>query len=445
MKPSANGPESCQLSICDLDEANGRKEFYKYKGKASSAKDLYAVLLDSQTKKCVLTQVDSQYAFNLISTPKEKDVTRVQQQYEQIKLHEPIGSSSDVEDDLFGDAEDQPSEDGSEAGSSVFDWRNFVARGRSTSPDGTIGTPRVAATSAQNTPLLRAQGTKPSVASKPKTQPRSQNEPPKSNPRDVFKPRKKAASPLVAPTRKAAPATAKGKKSVPEPVPNIRVERRASTHPKATENNTKERAEGEDVEERGWQTEEQRQMEDEDEDDVGDLVLDFDSPTVPSKRPSAFGLAAASTGPISLRSAASSPASRLGSPAMRHNRSPSEEDMDLEIEVPDADEPGPTSYTFDDGDDDDDDDMEGGNERGGDSDVDALQLPSPVADTRGSSEVGKRALSPPDEMDEDENVDLEAEMLQALASDDDEGQYGGSAIDRGAGVQEESESESEAE
>ncbi|KAL9097855.1 MAG: hypothetical protein Q9165_000181 [Trypethelium subeluteriae] len=475
LKASSEDPQQLQLLIRDTNAEGDNKELYRYMGQSSSGKDVYAVLFDPQTRKCILAPVNSQYTFNLTSTPKEKDITKLQKQYDQIKLQEPTAGSSDAEEDLFGDARDQLSEDGSDTEASFFDWRNFISRGRSSSPDRANGTPRVGALSAQNTPLLSAQGVQSAIASKPKPQPRSQNGPTSSKTKDVFSSRKKAVSPLVAPSRKpTTTAPKKEKKSAPAPLPNIHTERRPSARPQPSKANVEERnlspasrseeAESKPSNEDTSPTTNMESAEYED-DEADGLVLDFDSPTVPSKRPSAFGLAAAaaaSSGPISLRSAASSPGSRLASPALRatNNRTPmavheeadSDEDDEmggLEIEVPDVEEEqGVTSYTFDDGDEDEDEEDDGGRDegaasgRGGDSDVDALELPSPAADTRGS-----RALSPPNEMEEDENVDLEAEMLQALASDEDDGNVpnGGQAVGGGGTVQEESESESEEE
>ncbi|KAI9680406.1 MAG: hypothetical protein M1822_007164 [Bathelium mastoideum] len=485
LKRSADDPEICQLSIRDTNDEGDGPSLYRYRGQSSSGQDVYAVLLDPQTRKCVLAPVSSQYAFNLISTPEDKDAAKLQRRYDQIKPHEPAGLSSDAEDDLFGDGEDQPSDDGSDAEASFFDWRNFVPPGQSTSPDRQHGTPRSAAVSAQNTPLLNAQRVQSSLSSKPKPQPRSQNEPSKPDRKDVFKPRKQAASPLVAPTRKTAPLPARkvNKANASASTPDIRIERRASTRPQPSEDTIPEHADEDDdaAAEHGASSttatttatrhhppdQDEHDNADDNEDD-DDLVLDFDAPTRPSKRPSAFGLAAAaaSSGPISLRSAASSPGSRLGSPALRQQQyrpaadgdddDDGDDDMGLEIEVPDAGEEadGGGVYTFDDGDEEDEDEVEQeehGEEgrrrdmRGADSDVDELELPSPAAE--GTRQTGREGvLSPQDEMEEDENVDLEAEMLQALASDEDEDD--GGAPDAGMGVmvaQEESESESEAE
>ena len=506
LKPSANDSGKFQLLIRDSNEDSGGQELYKYSGRSSSEKDVYAVLFEPQTRRCVFAPVSSHYIFNLTSTPKEKDASKLQKEYDQIKSHQPIGASSDAEDDLFGDGEDQASDGNSDAEPSVFDWRKFVPRCPSTSPEHTSSNYGRGAMSAQNTPLLSAQGGKSSAPSKPKPQPRSQYEPTKSNHRDLLKPRKLAVSPLVAPTRKAAPPAAAKKQARSEAasLPNIRVDPRSSTRaqPRASatapkpsrDDHSEAKAEREanqpnnsnhNHSNRSEERDNNHEDADADAEEPDDLVLDFDSPTVPTKRPSAWGLAAAaSSGPISLRSAASSPGSRLGSPALRqNNRTPTaddDDDMGLEIEVPDADAADaeecedpwarereePTKYTFDDGDEEGEDDegdrdgeegsREGGGERGsgigsgggsargGDSDVDALELPSPAADTRRNSEVGRRALSPPDEMDEDE---MEAEFLQALASDEDndDAQAGGAAVGGGVVAQEESESESEEE
>ena len=399
-----------------------------------------------------MAPVGSQYTFNLTSTPKEKDIAKLQQQYEQLKPDTATISSSDGEDDLFGDAEEQPSEDGSDAEPSFFDWRNFLPRGRSTSPDHPGDTLQSRAVSTQNTPLLGAQSARSSLPSKPKPQSRPQNESAaktKSH-RDVFKPRKQVVSPLVAPTRKPAPIPARrktSKVSTPTTLPGIRVKDDASTREDTIPEHTADDQQPSDAKPKHSPIEANNDSDigdhADDDSDSDDLVLDFDAPTRPSARAHAFGLATASAGPISLRSAASSPGgSRLSSPALRQQqpasipsggRNDEDEDEDddedmglgLEIEVPD----GGMRYTFD------DDDEEGG----ADSDVDALELPSPAA---AAARREGRQLSPPDEMEEDENVDLEAEMLQALDEDEDEGDVGGVA---GTVVQEESESESEAE
>ncbi|KAL9062426.1 MAG: hypothetical protein Q9157_008934, partial [Trypethelium eluteriae] len=192
LKASSEDPTKLQLLIRDTNVEGDNKELYRYMGQSSSGKDIYAVLFDPQTRKCVLAPVNPQYTFNLTSTPKEKDITKLQKQYDQIKLQEPTGGSSDGEEDLYGDARDQPSDDGSDNEASFFDWRNFVPRGRSSSPDRASGTPGLGALSAQNTPLLSAEGAKSSVPSKPKPQPRSQNGPTSSKTKDVFSTRKKA-------------------------------------------------------------------------------------------------------------------------------------------------------------------------------------------------------------------------------------------------------------
>ncbi|KAI9703075.1 MAG: hypothetical protein M1820_005947 [Bogoriella megaspora] len=441
LRPVPNDPNSYRLSVQDTSDANSKNNNYEYHGTASSSDDVYAVMFDPETKKCVLAPVSSQYAFNLTSTPQEQETAKLKQRYPQIKATELANLDSDDEDDLFGNGSDAASDAGSDGEPSAFDWRNFIPRQRSTSPN---TTPHIRAISASNTPLLSAQRPKPSSASKPTSQP------------TASKPRKPAASPLVTSRKKSTPPkrdkkapSASARSAAP---PDIRVERRASEYPKPSSPPSTKPS----VPEHREPTQSASDRDASGSDDDGDLILDFESPTKEHKRPSAWGLAAAaaSDGPISLRSAASSPGSRLGSPAVNpvRRRTPTEvEDEDdgvLEIEDPGAEEEvhkSTMNYDFDDGDEE-DDEPDGIGGRDEDEDVDALKLPSPAAGHNSAARTGadteRRELSPPDEMEEDEDVDLEAEMAQALASEDvdEEQEQGTSGV-----APESSDEESEAE
>lgn len=344
---------------------------YKFAGWHVQDEESYVLVVRGQGKEreMVLERMGSSHGFNLISTPSQSDVKVLADKYPHLP------QDDGEEGDLFGDdEEDMPPDE-----SNPFDYRHFLkaelekqetAKEAAETARSSAGTPLVRSQAvAKSTPISRP--AKVVKKAETKVQPakkRKTTAGDKPNPKRV----KAGEEPPVA----AEPAKPKR----PE-IPKINLDRKASLRRPSM-------------------------------DDSGELILENETP-ISEKPPKHSAMALALSGqlgggPISLRSAASSPGSHIASPAP-----PRPEGMDEEyvFEFDDSPEPSrPEDHVApeDDGDADADEDED-------DADVDDLELPSPAQVQRSNT----NPLSANAGGDDDD--DLDKQLALAMMEEDDGG------------------------
>ncbi|KAF2170040.1 hypothetical protein M409DRAFT_64421 [Zasmidium cellare ATCC 36951] len=346
---------------------------YKYAGRHVQDEDSYVLVVRGQgkEKEMVLERMGSSHGFNLTSTPSQSDAKVLADKYP----HLPQDDGDEV--DLFGDNdEDMPPDE-----SNPFDYRHFLKA--ELEKQETAKEAAETARSSAGTPLARSQAVASSTPmSKPakpvkKTDPKPQ----------AAKKRKNAAAEKPNPKRVKAgqepPVAAEPAKPKTRPeIPKINLDRKASLRRPSL-------------------------------DDSGELILENETP-VTEKPPKHNAMALALSGqlgggPISLRSAASSPGSHIdASPAPQR---PEGMDEEYVFEFDDSPEPSkPDDHTVpeDDGDADADEDED-------DADVEDLELPSPAQ--------GQRANANPPAATNggDDDDDLDAQLAAAMMEEDDGG------------------------
>lgn len=343
---------------------------YKYDGQHVGGADRFVLLCrkNGNDREFVLERLDACHEFNLVKTPNETDASKLAAKFPQLSFEE------DDIDDLFGDEEDleEPVDP-----SNPWDYRNYLKSGTSkpreqktTSRDSGTTTPQVHARAASSTPISRPvkRSDGPLVAQKK----RKAAEPSKPNPKRV-----KAGTEPPPPASKPSQSKAKADN------PTVRVEHKRVAQRRASL------------------------------DDSGELILELATPVTekPPKQPSAMALALSGQlgdGPISLHSAASSPASRIASPNPPRPEG-MEEGEEFELggsSSPEAAVKPPPKQTGRDyfGEDD------------ADADVEDFELPSPAqTHQRRRKSFGASAAALGDDDD-----DLEAQMMAAMADDDDD-------------------------
>lgn len=345
---------------------------YLYRGLHREDKDGYVLLLrgEGKDREMVLERVSSSHAVNLARTPSETDAQTLADLFPHISL-----DSEEDAQDLFG--EDNDADDPVDP-LNPFDYRHFLVGGsQGPGAAGTSIVPTRASTVARiDSPVVASAKRTAPAALQTKKRKTATSAKDISNTKRV----KTGGQSTTATTSKMQRA------SQPEP-PKIRLDRKASLR-----NSTI------DVE------------------DSGELILeDEDAP--PTSRANAMSLALSGKlggGPISLRSAASSPAaSRPTSPP---GLPADGEEVDLDAEASDDDDAdersvGPsrqpvTTYHFDplDGEDDE-----------ADADVEDLELPSPAQAHKPSVSAATVTSAVAGE-DED---DLGEALALALGEDDD--------------------------
>lgn len=365
------------LSLKDGDEE------YQYDGGATQEEQTYILLPEKDGEGFVLERLADTQSFNLKSAPWESDASKLARQYPRLEdgeasSHEPYGDVQDAGVALDDDAEP-------DAGN-PFDFRHYVHATDQPSPN--LGRSQHAITST------------PSVS-----QPVSRQATP------LARPARKAGSAFAPQQKKAKPQTSPDTKRVklsPEvytkaDVPTVRLDRKASVQVPRKQQATRSRAQVQDISL----------------DDDGDLVLEGDGPHAADQSRRSLGLALTGQlgeGPISLRSAASSPATRVNSPMP--SRPGRERDLDGDLEMDDPSPPDMVRHQRTRHSDDEDADQISDADAEGeadddDVDVDALQLPSPAQEHRPS--VSGTLVTA------DEDDDLERQMLMAMEQDDDDG------------------------
>ena len=338
------------------------EEEYSYSGRHSGTAYSYVLLLNGS--EAVVERVKSSHVFNVQATPTEKDSAKLEEQYPHLELDE-NGEVVELAGD--NDAEEQEADP-----SNPFDYRHFLkaaerkVHGKSAEqPRSSAATPLVHSRAASSTPLARP--TKRAGATSTLRQKRKAPASSQLNTKRI-----KAGSAQPSPVLNK-PAQRKTE------APRIRVDRKASVRRPSY-------------------------------DDSGELILENETPKTekPGKQPSAMALALSGQlgqGPISLRSAASSPASRVASPLPER---PEHVDEGQEFEFgsvsPEASAAPARGVTADD---------EGyADEEDADGDVEDLELPSPAAVHR-PSVIAAIVTGGDDEDDLDKQLEL------AMAEDED--------------------------
>ncbi|KAK5725723.1 hypothetical protein LTR15_003913 [Elasticomyces elasticus] len=314
----SNGDHDCELVLKD----DGRR--YGYAGTSEDTGPTYVLVLrgDGEDTEAVLEELSLSHAFNLTSTPEEKDAGKLKDRYAHIVVEQ------DDQASLLGDgaAAEMPADP-----SNPFDYRHFIkAATQSKVKQVESGT---------STPVTHQKKRKAPVSALDR-----------------------ADAKRVKPSDTAASQRAATSKTAEIAPPRIRVDRKASVRKSSY-------------------------------DDSGELILENDDPPS-SKLPSARSamamalngqLTQSQGGPISLRSAASSPASHMESPA-----------------PDDVDELGDGFV---------DDDEEGYlDEQDEDADVEDLELPSPAT-------VHKPSVSAATVTGGDDEDDLDAQLAAAMAEE----------------------------
>lgn len=375
-KPRTNGGTEPSSSIRTSKDGSVQLSLpagsgaYGYKGKTVDDTDRYVLLSkgNGKDKELVLEKVTGSHDFNLASTPSESDESKLADRYQQLP--------ADTEDDgLFGDDEDV---DEPVDADNPFDFRNHLkaegAKPRlngSDTPQSAAATPRPTARATTSTPL--AQPRKPVAPSSAAQKKRKPQDMPKPNPKRV-----KAGTEPPAPTSSSRPKV--------RDVPSVRIDRKASVRRPSF-------------------------------DDSGELILENETP-VTEKPPRAAGAMALALsghlgqGPISLRSAASSPASRNASPMPRRPEgieSPAEFDLGESSPEMSSKRPTQEDYFSNAGEDDEED-------ADADADVEDFELPSPRQRRKSTVHAGFGSSGAGGGGDED--FDMERELELALAQDD---------------------------
>ncbi|MCJ1473775.1 hypothetical protein MMC13_002426 [Lambiella insularis] len=120
--PSKSDPHSCDLTIHDATQ----RDTFKYIGSQKpSAK--YVLIFDPEDKTYTLDKIDSDFAFNLCSTPYNKNAKSLASQYPQLETTAPAPDSDD--DDLFENEAAEADPD------NPFDYRHYLKRRESPSPE----------------------------------------------------------------------------------------------------------------------------------------------------------------------------------------------------------------------------------------------------------------------------------------------------------------------
>lgn len=372
------------------------EEKYSFAGENASTADTYVLVSrgSGKAKEVVLERLRGSHTFNLVGTPKE-GLEQLRKQYPH------IGGDEEEDGGLSGD--DEVEEEAAEP-DNPFDYRHFLKaaaeektrRPESAAPRSTAGTPLVQARAATATPTARPAKRETGGALLPQKKRKAPAAPADKPSVKRVKTAQEAREPV-----KTKPQPSKAQPKPEAPPPKIRVDRKASLRRPSY-----------------------------DDDDSGELVLEGETP-VSEKFPTrqkAMSLALSGQlgqGPISLRSAASSPASRVASPVPPR---PDGMDEDGEFEIGGSNSPEeiiakPSRRHAEEveGDADEDGDAD---EEDEDADVEDLELPSPAAEHRPSVS----AATVTGGGDED---DLDAQLAAAMAEEED------------VGVQEEEESEEE--
>ncbi|GAB7355367.1 hypothetical protein MBLNU459_g5891t1 [Dothideomycetes sp. NU459] len=416
-----------QLSLKDGDDE------YTYESTEASAEHTYVLIPSESGEGYVLERLGASYKFNLSSAPWEQDATALAQKYPQLQAEE--GDDAELEDNLVEIT-------GADAGN-PFDFRHYIQTTDSPSPvlrpkGSTVGTPAASQPpSRTSTPLGRPAKKPPSAfaaqmaksKAKAKAKPKaSESTPQQSQPSQHKRVR-------LSPERET-----EGEHTRREDVPSVRLDRRASTRiALPPQNNAHKRAAAATAQPPA----QRHNTEDLSLDDDGDLILEGDAPATTSSyrhQPHrSLGLALSGAlgdghGPRSLRSAASSPASRIESPGSRRPSPLGDvgghvdtdgEDIDIDMGSPDDGGQGYRARRLHDSDADGESDVDVDADADievDDDDVEEMQLPSPAAQQQQQQQQHRPSMAGTVASGTaDDDFDLEQQMLLELEGEDDEG------------------------
>ncbi|KAJ9643429.1 hypothetical protein H2199_004108 [Coniosporium tulheliwenetii] len=374
----ADNDGSCSLNITDEEPTSTEPQKYTYEGVRKSHKKAYVLIFNQDKQTCSLEPLEDTYSFNLTSTPWESSKSKLQAQYRQLKE-----TSSDEESARKVDTANIPS-DGSDQEpdpTKRYDYRRFlhlVPEQSSPPNEPTIrsatGTPR--SDHGRSTPIMNNHIREPPA--KPTRSAKSQAAP--------FRKRK---------TPEPSSTAAKSNKS--SAVPTRRAHHKAQAQARFS---VQERplVHSSDDSDGGGDGTTRFELSD------GGLQIDFGD-AAPRKRhySTAVPLAAATDGPISLRSAATSAANSAANtplPGRKKHDDVPEFDLGSSIGGDESDEDD--GYREDD---------EGERDAEGDEDIEPMDLGPPAHGAGRRSEEGRVEAG-----EEDEDAGFEAEMMQELMS-----------------------------
>lgn len=363
---------------------DGDKE-WRYNGRQKEDEDMYVLVLSGDGKKeVVLERLGSTHAVNLTHTPEENDEQRLARQHPYLSDNE-----SDDDEGMFGDEDD--AEDAEPDADNPFDFRHFLKSVEET-PLREEPTSQPNRSSA-GTPIHRAATSTPVQRSAKSTTTNAAV--------------KKRKTPSVAATRPnpkrvragqdpPAPKPAASKPAAAE-IPEVRIDRKASQAKPTPQPDCE---------------------------DDGELILE-NSTDNPNQNPghlSAMSLALSGAlgshggGPISLRSAASSPGVNSPIPTSSAAQGKAEGE---EFDLGGGSSPAAEQYEFEFVDDDGDGD--GDEEDGQDGDVEDLELPSPTQpeEPRQPAVPSRSRRGSLAGLVGDDDDDMEAQLALAMAAEDD--------------------------
>lgn len=368
---------------------------WKYTGRHTEGEDMYVLVLSGEgNKEVTLEKLESSHAVNLTQAPDDADEESLAKKHPYLTDNE----SEHDDDGMFGDEGDI--EDTPPDASNPFDFRHFLKsveeaskrEEASSQPSrSTVGTPIPRA--AISTPIARP--TKSTTKSTPAAAAVKKRKTPSAA---ATRPNPKRVRAGEDPPTTKQPPTSNPKPSKPSTstVPEVRIERKATLPAPSVEQPSS-------------------QPEEPDFSDDGELILENSADTPTTNKHTAHlsalgGLSARGGGPISLRSAASSPG--INSPQINASASQSKPESE-EFDFGGGSSPAAEQYEFEFVDDDGDDE---------DGDVEDLQLQSPPApEPPRQSAVPSRSrrgsLAGPVGDDDD---DMEAQLALAMAAEEDD-------------------------
>ncbi|KAL1650805.1 hypothetical protein SLS58_000924 [Diplodia intermedia] len=491
MKPASSGDDQFTLCIRDKEkDAPANTSTFEYTGQRKELKKTYVLVFDKDTQTATLEPLDETYAFNLKSTPEEKDPAKLAEKYQLVRPRnekpDRDAAANDDADDLFSDGSATPrstaesmfgggsfSEDEEPDESNPFDFRHFLKDAEQSegfaSPYSQSGTPLRTTTNATTTaparstplPLTERPKTKPAPKAAPKQATAKQTAAASSRKRKSPEPEQAAAKP-----KPSSPVSTKTKQ---QPMPSIRLDRRASTRPTdsavaaatdalsasapgaaRSQQSSASSTKSSSRTSREPSADEDDDGDDDDDDQFGGLEIDWGgsggaaggksgSSRHGRQRRSialAFEQSVTGDGPVSLRSAAdsASPNSRLHTPNMRattaitSKNAPdvidfggeggSGDEEEGEYEDDDAGHRHHHQREEQEEEEEDDDDGYAEDDEDADGDVDPLTLGSPAADTL-QQQQSREEEETNDFGDEQQQQQQQHQMVEGDDDDDD--------------------------
>ncbi|KAL9098316.1 MAG: hypothetical protein Q9163_006007 [Psora crenata] len=165
IKPSSHGQNGSYELFIKGEEGNGG---YRYEG-SQRASEVLVLIYHPDRQGLVLDRIDTEFWFNLRSTPSNTDAASLASRHPQLDTARLEGDG----EDLFGDADGDGEEDSDDVAAdplNPYDYRHFLRRGASPSPEPSTLSPSVRNTPPPpgNSPLLAPSS--PAGRSKPQIQ-----------------------------------------------------------------------------------------------------------------------------------------------------------------------------------------------------------------------------------------------------------------------------------